>query len=147
MGEENPRKAGKRLRNYYRGTSELVSYRLRSVESAYRLATHSIRAQISCRFYRAFVILASQFADALCRRSPQADEELLKDSSLPPRKRMAVIVRLCEKRILRATRSQLENEFPAGSAPTADEDSTKKKNKRSRDGQREGSSGKKSKVK
>ncbi|GAA5869697.1 hypothetical protein JCM16303_000551 [Sporobolomyces ruberrimus] len=73
------------------------------------------------------------------------DEALLLDSTLPPRKRMAVIVRLGEKRILRATRTQLENEFPAGSPAATDPDS-KKKQKRSRDGKGEGSGGKKAKV-
>ncbi|GAA5999605.1 hypothetical protein JCM5350_008121 [Sporobolomyces pararoseus] len=73
------------------------------------------------------------------------DEELLKDSNLPPRKRMAVIVRLGEKRILRATRSQLEDEFPTGAVASNETDSKKKK--RSREGQRDGSNGKKSKTK
>ncbi|GAA6010244.1 hypothetical protein JCM11491_005408 [Sporobolomyces phaffii] len=73
----------------------------------------------------------------------EADESLLKDTTLPTRKRMAVIVRLGEKRILRATREQLEAEFPAGSASSATTDSKKKK--RSRDGQKEGSGSKRSK--
>lgn len=77
--------------------------------------------------------------------SLQDDEALLLDSTLSHRKRMAVIVRLGEKRILRATRTQLENEFPAGSPAAAAPDS-KKKQKRSRDGKGEGSGGKKAKV-
>ncbi|GAA5898866.1 ribosomal lysine N-methyltransferase [Sporobolomyces salmoneus] len=73
----------------------------------------------------------------------ETDEKLLKDSSLPPRKRMAIIVRLGEKRILRATRLQLEEEFPWGSGTAPDGEPKKKK--RSMEGQRERSSGKKSK--
>ncbi|GAA6058608.1 hypothetical protein JCM10212_004019 [Sporobolomyces blumeae] len=78
--------------------------------------------------------------------SIEDDERLLKDSSLPLRKRMAVIVRLGEKRILRAARSQLESDFPADATES---DATKKKaTKRARGTQTEsGKSGKKSKVK
>lgn len=73
----------------------------------------------------------------------QEDEALLKDKTLPLRKRMAVIVRLGEKKILRAARAQLDAEYPEG-APAAPSSS---KSKRSRDG-KEGSSskGKRAKV-
>ena len=83
----------------------------------------------------------------LTRSSPfaQDDEKFLQDSTLPPRKRMAIIVRLGEKRILRATRLQLESEFPAGSSAPPQE--AKKDKKRSRDERKEGpEEGKKAKV-
>jgi SET domain-containing protein 6 len=71
----------------------------------------------------------------------QDDEALLKDETLPPRKRMAVIVRLGEKRILRAARAQLDAEWPEGAAPAP------AKAKRSRDGKESSSKGgKKAKV-
>ncbi|GAA5952253.1 hypothetical protein JCM21900_000467 [Sporobolomyces salmonicolor] len=77
--------------------------------------------------------------------SIEDDEALLKDSALSLRRRMAVIVRLGEKRILRATRTQLEIEYPPGS-----EDAKEKDKKRSRDGTTKdgsGSKGKRAKVK
>ncbi|GAA5847048.1 hypothetical protein JCM9279_002668 [Rhodotorula babjevae] len=65
---------------------------------------------------------------------------------LPLRKRMALIVRVGEKRLLRAARAKLDAEFPAGAAPVQ-----KKEKKRARDGEAAGgkassSSGKKTKV-
>ncbi|CEQ42354.1 SPOSA6832_04163 [Sporobolomyces salmonicolor] len=74
----------------------------------------------------------------------QDDEALLKSSALSLRRRMAVIVRLGEKRILRATRTQLGIEYPPGS-----EDAKEKDKKRSRDGTAKdgsGSKGKRAKV-
>lgn len=79
---------------------------------------------------------------------PQDDEAALEqvDSAvLPLRKRMALIVRVGEKRILRAARAKLDAEFPPGAAPAQ-----KKEKKRAREGDTAGgkasSSGKKSKV-
>ncbi|GAA5919833.1 hypothetical protein JCM1841_004005 [Sporobolomyces salmonicolor] len=76
--------------------------------------------------------------------SIEDDEALLKSSALSLRRRMAVIVRLGEKRILRATRTQLGIEYPPGS-----EDAKEKDKKRSRDGTAKdgsGSKGKRAKV-
>ncbi|GAA5903312.1 hypothetical protein JCM5296_005660 [Sporobolomyces johnsonii] len=80
--------------------------------------------------------------------SIEDDEALLKDSALPLRRRMAVIVRLGEKRILRATRTQLETEYPPGSADAKEKDKKEKDKKRSRDGTtKDGSNGKGKKAK
>ncbi|BGP19164.1 hypothetical protein JCM10213_006490 [Rhodosporidiobolus nylandii] len=75
----------------------------------------------------------------------EEDEALMQDSAaLPLRKRMAIVVRLGEKRILRATRAQLDAEWPEGGATAPAKG--KKEKKRSRDG-KEGGAGKKAKVK
>jgi hypothetical protein len=60
----------------------------------------------------------------------QTDVALLADASLPPRHRMAIIVRLGEKRILRATREALVAEFPVGAAAAPAPDGTKNKEKK-----------------
>ncbi|GAA6038264.1 hypothetical protein JCM8097_003911 [Rhodosporidiobolus ruineniae] len=82
--------------------------------------------------------------------SIEDDEALLQDTTLPLRKRMAVIVRLGEKRILRATRQQLDLAFPAGGAGGSTLKADKKEKKRSRDGKdgagASGKTGKKAKV-
>ncbi|GAA5821802.1 hypothetical protein JCM11251_001032 [Rhodosporidiobolus azoricus] len=76
----------------------------------------------------------------------EEDETLLQNSAIPPRKRMAVIVRLGEKRILRDTRTQLDAEWPEGALAPA-EDDEKKHKKRSRDAAGgAGQEGKKSKL-
>lgn len=63
----------------------------------------------------------------------QDDETLLQDPSLPLRRRMAVIVRLGEKRILQGARDKLTADYPDGqaSAPVKDK-------KRVREGKEEG---------
>ncbi|GAA6025653.1 hypothetical protein JCM10207_008926 [Rhodosporidiobolus poonsookiae] len=75
--------------------------------------------------------------------SVEEDEALLKDPALPLRKRMAVIVRLGEKRILDATRAAVDAEWPLGAVEPA----KKKEKKRSREGKDGAASGKKAKVK
>ncbi|GAA5936316.1 ribosomal lysine N-methyltransferase [Sporobolomyces koalae] len=74
------------------------------------------------------------------------DDEALLRGSLSERKRMAVIVRLGEKRILRNTRLQLEAEFPPGAA-TAGADADTKKKKRARDPSKDSGAGKKNRTK
>ncbi|GAA5853775.1 hypothetical protein JCM8547_007444 [Rhodosporidiobolus lusitaniae] len=75
--------------------------------------------------------------------SIEEDEALLEQGeALPLRKRMAVIVRLGEKRILRATRAQLDEEWPKGATA---EPPTKEK-KRSRGDGASSKAGKKAKI-
>ncbi|TNY19623.1 SET-domain protein [Rhodotorula diobovata] len=85
--------------------------------------------------------------------SIEEDEAALQGDSagapLPLRKRMALIVRLGEKRILRATRAKLDADFPAG-APAQEGKKKEKKRARDADGAAKSSSsssGKKAKVK
>ncbi|GAA6053605.1 hypothetical protein JCM3770_001549 [Rhodotorula araucariae] len=77
--------------------------------------------------------------------SVETDEALLQNPALPPRKRMAVIVRLGEKRILRSARARIDADFPEGAAPAAE--GLKKEKKRSREeGAGKAAGGKKAKV-
>lgn len=63
----------------------------------------------------------------------QEDEELLKQTDLPVRRRLAVIVRLGEKRLLVGARAKLDADWPQGKAGPA-----AKEKKRSREGKEEG---------
>ncbi|GAA6018787.1 hypothetical protein JCM8202_002231 [Rhodotorula sphaerocarpa] len=65
--------------------------------------------------------------------SIQEDEELLKQTYLPVRRRLAVIVRLGEKRLLVGARAKLDADWPQGKAGPA-----AKEKKRSREGKEEG---------
>ncbi|EGU11047.1 SET-domain protein [Rhodotorula toruloides ATCC 204091] len=79
------------------------------------------------------------------KTSIEEDEALLKESALPQRKRMAVIVRLGEKRILRGARAKLDEEWPADGG---DASAMQKDKKRSRDaGKGEAGSKKQKKAK
>lgn len=102
---------------------------------------------------RASLIERGAQADDHPCTSTQEDETALQGDSagapLPLRKRMALIVRLGEKRILRATRAKLDADFPAG-APAQEGKKKEKKRARDADGAAKSSSsssGKKAKVK
>lgn len=71
----------------------------------------------------------------------QEDDTLLKDGTLSQRKRMAVIVRLGEKRILQGARAKLDEDWPAG----ADGSATQRDKKRLRDSGKGDVAGKKQK--
>ncbi|GAA5985075.1 hypothetical protein JCM10908_002514 [Rhodotorula pacifica] len=69
------------------------------------------------------------------KTSIEEDEKLLQDTSLPLRRRMAIIVRLGEKRILQGARANLDADFPEGKAEPP------KEKKRARAGGEGGGSG------
>ncbi|GAA5996004.1 ribosomal lysine N-methyltransferase [Rhodotorula paludigena] len=72
------------------------------------------------------------------KTSIEEDEALLADSTLPLRKRMAVIVRLGEKRILAGAQKKLDDEFPPG-APVEKAKEKKEKKRKGEDGAKSGS--------
>lgn len=72
----------------------------------------------------------------------QDDEALLQDSTLPLRRRMAIIVRLGEKRILQGAKAKLDTDFPEGQAEAPAKDK-----KRAREGKAGKEEGRKKKSK
>ncbi|KWU45144.1 SET-domain protein [Rhodotorula sp. JG-1b] len=70
------------------------------------------------------------------------DEALLQDSTLPLRRRMAIIVRLGEKRILQGAKAKLDTDFPEGQAEAPAKDK-----KRAREGKAGKEEGRKKKSK